>query len=144
MTLDRRVLPSLSIGLEYNPVVGEFVPRGNLYLQTETDSRPALIAGSSSDRIGTPEGNQAYFLTASKRIPGTPFAPYLGINYSEFDRGLNFPFGLTLNLHEKWSVLGMYDGQRSHLLLNYRAKGYVLSLMWIWLERVGVSFSTGF
>ena len=130
--------------MEYNPAASELAPRGNWYLQTESESRPALILGTSSDRIGTPEGTQAYYLTAAKRIPQTPIAPYLSLNYSEFDRGWNFPFGASVNLSDSWSLLTMYDGQGSHFLVNYRGKGYGISLMLIWVKRVGISVSTGF
>ncbi len=43
----------------------------------ETSDRPAVMLGTSSDRIGTPDG-QAYFLTVAKDIErwvGLPVAP---------------------------------------------------------------------
>ena len=37
----------------------------------------------------------------------------------------------------------MYDGDRTHLLLNYFASYYGVSLMYVWFETMGVSFSVG-
>jgi hypothetical protein len=143
-TLDRRITNQVALGLEFNPAAEELNFRGNWFLQTETQSRPALVLGTSSDRIGTPPGNQAYFLTISKQVQGTPLAPYVAINYSEFERGMNFPFGVNIDISPSWSLLPMNDGRKTHLLLNYRQKGYGISFMWVWLERPGLSISTGF
>ena len=130
--------------MEYNPGANEFVPRGNWYWLTENEHRPAIIFGTSSDRIGTPEHKQAYFVTFAKRLEGLHVAPYFTVNYSEFDKGLNFPFGASVNLHPNWSVLGMNDGRKTHLMLNYRQKEYGVSLMWVWMRKVGISVTTGF
>ena len=49
----------------------------------ETSDRPAVMLGTSSDRIGTSDG-QAYFLTVAKDIErwvGLPVAPYAGVSY---------------------------------------------------------------
>ena len=64
-TLDYRVTPKLQLGLEYNAAIGELDLRGNWFIQPETDNRPGVIAGFSSDRIGTPYGKM-YFVTLSK------------------------------------------------------------------------------
>ena len=39
------------------------------FVLTETERRPALFLGTSSDRIGSPEGTQSYYLTGAKYLP---------------------------------------------------------------------------
>lgn len=77
-------------------------------------------------------------------MPRTPISPYVSLNYSEADRDFTFPFGVNFDLDRRWSLLPMYDGHRSHLLLNYRERHYGVSLMSIGLERFGVSITLGF
>lgn len=139
-----RVTPRLSLGVEYNAVEGEWSPTGNWIACTETPNLPLVSFGTSSDRIGTPEGNQAYSVTFAKSIPGVKAAPYLSVNYSEFEKGFNFPFGVNFSLAEKWDLLAMNDGRKSHLLLTFRQPDYSISLLYIWLKRPGISVSWGF
>ena len=98
--------------------------RGNWFIQTETDTRPGIIAGTSSDRIGTPSG-QMYFVTFSKLLyandRGLGIAPYVSVNYSEFDQGFNLPFGASIGFGNQWTLLPMYDGHRSHTTLTWSA-----------------------
>src|SRR5262245_33011836 len=91
-----RVTPRLSLGVEYNPVVGELLPTGNWIANMESEKWPMVSFGTSSDRIGTPEGNSAYFVTFAKSYGNV--APYLSVNYSEYESGFNFPFGANFQL----------------------------------------------
>ena len=59
--------PRVHVGLEFNPKVGEVHPLLTIIPVTETQNRPAVIFGISSDRIGTPEGT-SFYLTASKDL----------------------------------------------------------------------------
>ena len=72
MTLNYQFLSRGQLGLEYNPAASEISPLFNAFLLTETDTRPALFIGTSSDRIGSPAGTQAYFFTLAKRLPRLP------------------------------------------------------------------------
>jgi hypothetical protein len=125
-------------------VVEEIGPLLTWFLVTEDERRPGLFLGTSSDRIGSPEGTQSYYLTAVKRHPSWPVSGYVSLNYSEWDGGFNVPFGVEADLGAGFSVRPMYDGQRSHLLLNYQRGRYGVSLLWVWLEEAGISFSMGF
>lgn len=100
--------------------------------------------GTSSDRIGTPPPNKAYFVTFAKSIPNRPLAPYVSINYSETDQRLNFPFGMNIGLNPQWDLLPMNDGRHSHLLLTWKGKDMSASLIWAWFKRPGVSVSWKF
>ena len=143
-TLNYRVHPRLQVGLEINPEVDEVGPLVTWFLMTETDRRPGLFLGTSSDRIGSPEGEQSYFLTASKRHGSWPISAYVSLNYSEWDEEFNIPFGVEVELGERFSVRPMYDGRREHLMLNYHGDRFSLSLLWVWLEKVGVAYSISF
>jgi hypothetical protein len=98
----------------------------------------------SSDRIGTPKGPMGYGLTFAKGFPKYKVAPYVTVRYSEFERGINFPFGANFQFTPEWSLMPMNDGRRSHVLLTYQQPKYSVSLMWIWLKHPGISVSFGF
>ena len=148
-TLDYRVTPKLQIGLEYNAAIGELDTRGNWFLQTEDDTRPGLIAGWSSDRIGTPYGKM-YFLTATKLAianeQGFGFAPYMSLAYSEFDKGFTVPFGASIALGPQWTVLPMYDGHRSHTTLSWSSRNGrdSVTLIAVFNKRFGLSYGRNF
>ena len=119
-------------------------PLATWFVLTETETRPALFIGTSSDRIGSPEGKQAFYLTAAKYLPPVRTSPYVSLNYSEWDNGWNLPFGANLELGAGWSVQPMYDGHRTHLLGTYATRRFSATVIWAWLERGGVAFSIGF
>jgi hypothetical protein len=138
------VHPRLQLGVEFNPAADEVGPLLTWFLLTETERRPALFLGTSSDRIGSPRGDQSYYLTVVRRHPRWPVSAYLSLNYSEWDDGFNVPFGVEVELGQRFSVRPMYDGDRSHLMLNYQSQRFTTSLLWVWFERFGVAFSTRF
>ena len=148
-TLDYRVTPKLQLGIEYNAAIGELDLRGNWFLQTETDERPGLIAGFSSDRIGTPYGKM-YFVTATKLLAmneqGFGVAPYVSLAYSEFDRGMTVPFGASIALGPQWTLLPMYDGRRAHTTLTWSAPDGKTSITAIaaFNKRFGLSLGRNF
>jgi hypothetical protein len=126
--------------VEFNAVVGEVDPIGNWYAMRETDKLPALIFGTSSDRIGTPKGKQAYYITVAKQPGNLPVAPYFSINYSQTDYAFNVPFGATVQIDNHWSIMGMYDGHASHTLVTWSGKRESIQLIWAWNRRIGASF----
>lgn len=143
-TVTYRFHRRLQAGVELNPDVDEINPLLTLFLLTETDERPAVFLGTSSDRIGSPEGTQSYFATVSKRFGTSRFSGYASLNYSEWDRGFNVPFGMEVGLGDRFSVRPMYDGSRPHLMLNYFRERWSVSLLAVDLEYPGISFATGF
>lgn len=139
-----RVHPRVQVGLEANPGVGEVGPLATIFVVTETHRVPAVLLGTSSDRIGSPEGTQSYYVTIAKHIPGTPVAPYASVNWSEWDDEINFPFGANLQLPGGFSLQPMYDGARSHLLASWANERFSVTAIAAWYERFGLAFSTGF
>lgn len=114
---------------------------------TETEKRPALIFGLSSDRIGTPDG-EAYFFTLSKDLEqrtGWPIAPYVGAAYGTFEDDLKAVGGLHARFGAKFSATFIHDGEAFHPTLDYRFFGrHVLSLLWVDTRNLGVSYSVAF
>ncbi|MDZ4723271.1 MAG: hypothetical protein SGI97_05145 [candidate division Zixibacteria bacterium] len=126
-------------------MVKEIVPLGNWFILTESPKRPSLMFGFSSDRIGTTKGNLQYYLVVGKYLPWLRLAPYAGIQYSDNDEGINYPFGANIEISSKFSLMPMYDGNRSHLVGNYYINDRVgLSLLWLWYEQAGISVFVGF
>ena len=144
-TLIRRLSPDLSVGLEYNAMVGEVGPLVNYRLTTESARGPSLMAGTSSDRIGTPSG-RAYYLTASKsvKVGGRAIGPYVGLLWSTHDDQLLVPMGLNVPLSNRWSSQLQYDGRHTHLLASYTRGPYTLGLLAVRLRDPGVMMSVGF
>lgn len=134
----------LTVGVEINPAADEIGPLATFFLKTEDERWPAIFLGTSSDRIGSPKGEQSYYLTAAKRHPRWPVSAYVSLNYSEWDDGWNVPFGVEVELPRGFSVRPMYDGQRTHLMASYAGQRWGASLLWVWLERAGIAVSTRF
>lgn len=142
-TLSYRLHRRVQVGVEFNPVVAEAAPLATLFLVTEEERRPALFLGTSSDRIGSPEGTQAVYLTAAKYLPFARLAPYVSLNYSGWDDAVNVPFGAGLELGGGVYVRPMYDGERTHLMAGWFGETWGASLLWVWLEDPGISFTLG-
>lgn len=142
----RQINSNLRIGVEYNPGVDEVGFVGNWRAVSETRTRPAVIFGTSSDRIGTPDG-QSYYATVSKslkRQTGLPIAPYVGISYSGFEDKLLYPYGLNIALGSQWSALYLHDGAHVHLAATYNWKSYGVTLLAVRRRDFGINLSTSF
>jgi hypothetical protein len=135
--------PDLKLGVEWNVSVDEVGIVANWRAVSESARRPAIIFGTSSDRIGTPEG-QSYYVTASKSLhhqTGLPIAPYLGVSYSTYENRLLYPFGLNVAIGERWSAMLMNDGVHTHLSATYSWNRVALTLLAI--ERKDFGFTLG-
>jgi hypothetical protein len=145
-TLTYRFHPRLTAGIEYNPLAKKVSPLANLLVLTETPQRPALIVGTSSDRIGTPSG-QSFYATVSKNLrqqTGLPIAPYVGVAYGTFEHRTRVIAGLNISIAEEWSATAVFDGVRVHPLLNYTRGRHQFGVI---LERgrnPGASYSISF
>ena len=145
-TLTYRFHPRFTAGVEYNPLAGKVSPLANVVAVTETHKRPALILGTSSDRIGTPYG-QSFYATLSKDLKhatGWPVAPYGGVAYGTFEDRLRVIGGLNINLAERWSSTILFDGVRVHPLINYTRGRHQLGVIFERGRNPGVSYSVSF
>ena len=145
-TLTYRFHPRFTAGVEYNPLAKKVSPLANFVALTETHKRPALIFGTSSDRIGTPSG-QSFYATFSKSLKhhtGLPIAPYVGVAYGTYEHRTRAIGGLNITFNDRWSSTILFDGVRVHPLLNYTWSRHQFGVI---LERgrnPGVSYSISF
>lgn len=145
-TLTYRFHPRLQLGIEYNPRAGEFAPLANLLVLTETNRRPALMLGTSTDRIGTPSG-QSFFATLSKNLrreTGLPIAPYVGATFGTYDHRVRPIGGLSISLNRNFSILATYNGVNVHPLLIFSHERHALSLIMVKGRDPGMSYSVTF
>lgn len=145
-TLTYRFHPRLQLGIEYNPRAGEFAPLANLLVITETTRRPALMLGTSTDRIGTPSG-QSFFATLSKNLQretGLPIAPYVGASYGTYDHRVRPIGGLSIGLNKNFSILATYNGVNVHPVLTFSHQRHALSLIMVKGRDPGMSYSVTF
>ena len=146
-TLIYRLHPRFHIGLEYNPKVGEVHPLLTVIAVTETENRPAVIFGISSDRIGTPGGTSAY-LTASKDLQhwtGLPIAPYGGIVYSSYDKKFRAIGGLNIRFHPKVTGLIQFDGVKVHPSVTYSFNDtHAMTFLMIRGTQPGITYTFSF
>ena len=103
--------------------------------------------GTSSDRIGTPDG-QAYYFTLSKDLSTVndwPIAPYVGAAYGTYDNKLRAMGGLYIRLPRNFASTLIYDGVNFHPTLEYRFRErHVFTLMAVAVEDLGLSYSIAF
>jgi hypothetical protein len=145
-TLTYRIHPRVTFGVEYNPLAGKVSPLANVVVLTETHKRPALILGTSSDRIGTPSG-QSVYATLSKNLAhatGLPVAPYVGVAYGTFEDRARVIGGLNINFSERWGSTILFDGVRVHPLLNYTRGRHQFGVIFERGRNPGASYSISF
>jgi hypothetical protein len=103
--------------------------------------RPAVMVGTSSDRIGTPSG-QSYFATVSKSAGRV--APYLGVSWSGYEERLLVPFGLNVAIAEGWSAMVINDGVHTHLSATYARRNLSLTVLAVERRHLGVTVGVTF
>jgi len=149
-TLSYRFAPTFSAGLEYNPLDDDLGPIANWLAVTEAEDRPALIFGTSSDRIGTPYGRAVYATLAKdlEAATGIPIAPYAGISYGTFDDEFVAIGGLRIDWAEWLSTTSMWDGHNLHHVAETPVgRTGTLGVVVVDIDGevdVGVSYSIGF
>ena len=145
-TLTYSLTSRFSAGVEYNPRAGKVSPLANLLAMRETRNRPALILGTSSDRIGTPSG-QAFYATFSKNLKretGLPIAPYGGVVYGTYQRKVRPIGGLNIGFSETVTSLVIFDGVHVHPTFNVSLKSHTISFLLIRGRDPGLSYSVAF
>ena len=141
-----RALPDLKVGIEANLLADEIGIVANWRAVRENTRRPAIIFGTSSDRIGTPSG-QAYYMTASKSLHhaiGLPIAPYIGASYSGHEDRLLYPFGVNVALPHGFSAMLMNDGVHTHLSASYSRRNVSVTLLAVERKDLGLTVGLTF
>jgi hypothetical protein len=145
-TLTYRLHPRFTAGVEYNPLAGKVSPLANLVVVTETHQRPAIIFGTSSDRIGTPSG-QSFYATVSKSLKhhtGLPISPYAGVAYGTYEHRTRAIGGLNIAFRENWTSTVLFDGVRVHPIMNYTFGRHQLGVIFERGRNPGFSYSVSF
>jgi hypothetical protein len=147
-TLTYRLTPRLQAGIEVNPRSTEEKanPLVNWLALAEGQSTPAVIVGTSSDRIGTP-GGQSFYATASKNLKQQiklPISAYFGVAYGTYEDRLRPIGGLNVSFTEQLGALVIFDGVHVHPTLNFSYHRHVLSLVLVRGKDPGVSYSLSF
>jgi len=136
-----RFTRDLKAGVEWNVRANEVGVVANWRALAETETRPALMFGTSSDRIGTPSG-QSYYATLSKSFARV--APYAGVSWSGYEERLLYPFGVNVALMDGWSAMLINDGVHTHLSTTYGWKNLSLTLLAVERKHVGVTVGMTF
>lgn len=145
-TLTYQVNERLSIGVEYNPLAGKVSPLANFVALKETEKRPAIILGTSSDRIGTPSG-QSFYATLSKSLErelDLPIAPYIGVAYGTYEKKARVIGGINIYFPKNFSSTILYDGVNIHPLLNYAYNRHQFAFVLVQSKKPGFSYSVSF
>ena len=145
-TLTYRFHPRFTAGIEYNPLAGKVSPIANFVALTETHQRPAIILGTSSDRIGTPYG-QSFYATISKNLKHStklPISPYVGVAYGTYEHRTRVIGGLNVTFGERWSSTILFDGVRVHPLVNYTYGRHQFGVIMERGRHPGISYSISF
>ena len=132
----------MSVGVEYNPLGQDIGLLANWRAVSETENRPAVVFGTSSDRIGTPSG-RAYYVTVSKEV-ADDLGIYVGAMYGEFEGKIRIPAGVSYRFDERWSAMFAFDGVNGHPMVTYRRDRYNLTFLMVGSKHPGLSFGVGF
>ncbi|MCI0406889.1 MAG: hypothetical protein L0209_12650, partial [candidate division Zixibacteria bacterium] len=139
---------TLSAGIEAN-LLSEEDPVGviaNYLALPETRLRPALILGTSSDRIGTPFG-QSFFATVSKDLKsqiGIPIAPYAGVAFGTFEDKWRAIGGVNIRFPKNFSSLIIYDGVKVHPTASWAYRNFVFTFILAAGKDPGAGISAAF
>jgi hypothetical protein len=145
-TLTYRFVPTFSAGLEWNPRADKASPLANWLALSETENRPALMFGTSSDRIGTPSGQSVYGTVSKslKQKTGLPISPYLGLTFGTYEDRLRLIGGMSAEFTDRIRGQLIFDGVHLHEMLGYAFGRHVFSAILIRGDDPGLSYSISF
>ena len=145
-TLTRTLTEGLSAGIEVNPLAEKVSPLANWRMVSETATRPAIMLGTSSDRIGTPSG-QSYYVTVSKDLSPwvrAPLAPYVGVAYGTYEDRARVIGGMNVFLPAGVSSLVIFDGVKVHPTVSWSRERHTFSFLLAQGKNPGISYSAAF
>ena len=141
-TLMYKINSDIQVGVEYNPLANDVGPLMNWRVLREGAGQPAIIIGTSSDRIGTPSG-RAFYVTFSKSV-SDGIGLYVGASYSQYEDKVLIPAGASFRLSDDWNALLVFDGVKFHPMVTYSWERYSVTLLLAELKQPGINFTVGF
>ncbi|MCY4374468.1 MAG: hypothetical protein OXC31_11895, partial [Spirochaetaceae bacterium] len=146
--LTYRITPRLQAGIEANPLSTRerANPLVNWLAVPESARMPAVIIGTSSDRIGTP-GGQSIYATASKNLKREtklPIAPYFGVAYGTHQDSLRMIGGINVGFTESLGSMVIFDGFNVHPLVTFGHGRHVFTFLLVRSRKPGLSYSISF
>jgi YHS domain-containing protein len=164
-TLDYRVTPRLSLGIERNggqegpsdwPKINQdlggffsksdgdtpILPRGTWFITPEKEACPSVVLGITADRLSTRRG-QAVFLTLAKDVPNAPITPFVSAKFSTNARRAAFPFGANVMVGDSFTFQAINDGDHTHLLFTHLGPKFSTSLILARTKYFGLGVSFG-
>lgn len=148
-TLTYALAPDLRAGVEVNPLASDVGLLANWRAIPETDTSPALILGTSSDRIGTADG-RSWYATISKDLEGAlhlPIAPYVGLSYGEADEEVDAIGGLVVRWTDRLTSYHLWDSHNLHHVVEHAFERSTLGLVVADLDGsyyAGLAWTTSF
>jgi hypothetical protein len=130
-TLTYQTTDRLRLGLEYNPQANDLGLLANYRALDETATRPALIFGTSSARIGTDDG-RALYATLSKDLShwlDVPIAPYAGVSFDGADHRFRGIGGVSVRYTDEIGSMHFYDGVNIHHTATWSRGGGSIGLL---------------
>lgn len=139
--------PRLRAGIEWNPLADDWSPLVNVHLVEESEKKPTVIFGVSSDRIGTPDG-KSYYLTMAKdlrRETGLRVAPYVGVAHGTYESRTRAIGGLNVDFGGGVSLMGLFDGVHGHAVASVQRGKHGVSMVFVrYTKRVGFAYNVAF
>lgn len=141
-----RFTSRLSAGVEYDPRLRHTGFMASWIALPETMRRPAVVFGTTSDRIGLPHGH-SFHVTASKNLQREtrlPVAPYAGLAYGTYGDRLRPIGGLNIAFTRRLSSIVMYDGVHPHPIVNFSLGRNIISLILVQGRKPGIAYNIAF
>lgn len=142
-TLDYRLSPRLTAGLEVNPDANEVLPRATWFALVQTEKAPSVTLGVAADRLSTPEGYAA-FLTFARGLEGGKISVFGSVKLSTVNRAIAYPFGANFRLDDRHLLQVINDGNHTHALLTHMADDVAITAVWARMRHIGIQLGFGF
>lgn len=119
-----RATRRLSLALEWNPGEDELLPNFNFSPSLPGEHLPGVgvVTGTSSDRIGTPDG-RAWFASVSLSPRGwgweVPISGYAGVAYGTYANDTRAIGGVSWAITDRLSAALQHDGEQLHAVASY-------------------------
>ncbi|MEM1295661.1 MAG: hypothetical protein AAGH89_09875 [Verrucomicrobiota bacterium] len=136
----------LTLGADYRPLSNELAPSASFRLMEETFNRPQVTIGTSADGFSG-VSSQEYHIIAGKNISRRDdigISPWGGAMYIAEMSEMRPIGGLHLS-KDRLSVLGMYSGEKSHLVTTMQLTDMVsIGHVWWGFEMHGATLNFHF